>query len=293
MTFRTHRDEMPLLTKLYRNIYLYTVLLVMSNVSIRNSIKGLIIVPICVAFLSILSSSKSQNNDFAQEDKSTIEAMINGNASVNWIFTGNSITQGAKHTHGMREYPEIFDERIRWEMQRPYDVIINTAIYGHTSQNIIKDFDKRVSRFNPRVVVLMIGINDAAEDRNISTESFGNNLTILIDRIREIGAIPIMMSPNIIITERNPERSRLYLYVEKMGQIVRTKNVIYVDNWNIWLMELQQKYPGEVFNKLMNDPLHPNEYGHQEIAMALFKELSIFDPEAPTCGGTYYEGYHQ
>ena len=105
MTFRTHRDEMPLLTKLYRNIYLYTVLLVMSNVSIRNSIKGLIIVPICVAFLSILSSSKSQNNDFAQEDKSTIEAMINGNASVNWIFTGNSITQGAKHTHGMRNQP--------------------------------------------------------------------------------------------------------------------------------------------------------------------------------------------
>jgi len=32
--------------------------------------------------------------------------------------------------------------------------------------------------------------------------------------------------------------------------------------------------------------------GHQEIAVALFKELSIFDPNAPTCGGVYYEGYH-
>ena len=264
----------------------------MSNVSIGNSIKRLIIVPICVVFLSVLSSSTSQNNDFAREDKSTIESIINEKESINWVFTGNSITQGAKHTHGMRAYPEIFAERIRWEMQRPYDVIINTAISGHTTQNIINDFDRRVSRFNPKVVVLMIGTNDAAQDRNITIESFGNNLVALIDRIRGIGAIPIVMSPNIIITEKSPERSRLYLYVEKMGQVVKTKNVIYVDNWSIWSTELQQKYPGGVFKELMNDPLHPNGYGHLEIAMALFKELSIFDLTAPTCGAPYYEGYH-
>jgi len=264
----------------------------MSNVSIGNSIKRLIFVPICIVFLSVLSSSTSQNNDFAREDKSTIESIINEKESINWVFTGNSITQGAKHTHGMRAYSEIFAERIRWEMQRPYDVIINTAISGQTTQNIINDFDRRVSRFNPKVVVLMIGTNDAAEDRNISTESFGNNLIAFIDRIRGIGAIPVVMSPNIIITEKSPERSRLYLYVEKMEQVVKTKNVIYVDNWSIWSTELQLKYPGEVFKKLLNDPLHPNGYGHQEIAMALFKELSIFDPTAPTCGAPYYEGYH-
>jgi len=228
----------------------------------------------------------------ADTDKEQIEVLLESSDPVNWVFTGNSITQGAKHTHGMRPYSDIFAERIRWEMQRPYDVIINTAISGHTTQNIINDFDRRVSRFNPKVVVLMIGTNDAAEDRNISTESFGNNLIALIDGIRGIGAIPIVMSPNIIITEKSPERSRLYLYVEKMGQIVKTKNVIYVDNWSIWSTELQQKYPGGVFKELMNDPLHPNGYGHQEIAMALFKALSIFDSTAPTCGGVYHEGNH-
>jgi len=225
-------------------------------------------------------------------DKMRVKTIIESSEPINWVFTGNSITQGAKHTHGMRPYSEIFAERIRWEIQRPSDIIINTAISGHTSLNIINEFDKRITSFNPKVVVLMIGTNDAAQDRNISIENFGNNLIQLIDQIRNIGAIPIIMSPNIIITEKNPERNRLHLYVEKMREIIKKKNVIYVDNWANWSVELQQKYNGEVFKKLMNDPLHPNGYGHQEIAIALFKELSIFDSTAPTCGGTYYEGFH-
>lgn len=254
--------------------------------------KSIAIFLICIASISIFSSSAIQNAEYSNDDKTLVKSILEGKEPVNWVFTGNSITQGAKHTHGMRAYPEIFSERIRWELQRPYDFIINTAISGHTTQNLLSDFDKRINRFNPKVVVLMIGTNDAAKDRNISVEKFGDNLEQLIDKIREIGAVPIIMSPNIIITEKSPERDRLYLYVEKIGEVVKAKNTIYVDNWTLWETELQQKYNGEVFKKLLNDPLHPNGYGHQEIAIALFKELSIFDPNAPTCGGEYYEGYH-
>lgn len=228
----------------------------------------------------------------AFKDKLRVKAIIEGTESANWVFTGNSITQGAKHTHGMRPYSEIFAERIRWEMQRANDIIINTAISGHTTLNLLKDFEVRVAQFNPKVVVMMIGTNDAALTTNISVESFGNNLSKLIDQIRSIGTIPVIMSPNIIITQKSPERNRLHEYVKKMSEVVKAKDVIYVDNWNIWIDELGKKYNGEVFKELVNDPLHPNGYGHQEIAMALFKELSIFDPNAPTCGAPYYEGFH-
>jgi len=264
----------------------------MKKVFLINSFRSLLIGLICIIFISALSSNTTQKEEFSADDKVQIKSILEGKESANWVFTGNSITQGAKHTHGMRAYPEIFSERIRWEMQRPYDFVINTAISGHTTQNLINDFNTRIASFNPKVVVLMIGTNDAAQDKNISIEKFGNNLIQLINQIRNIGAIPIIMSPNIIISDKSPERNRLHLYVEKMSEIVKTKNVIYVDNWTIWSTELQQKYKDEVFKKLLNDPLHPNGFGHQEIAMALFKELSIFDPAAPTCGGAYYEGFH-
>ena len=250
---------------------------------------------ICFLFivgLLAMSPNMRQTNDFSSADKNRIKAIIESKESVNWVFTGNSISQGAKHTHGMRAYPEIFGERIRWEMSRPNDFIINTAISGNTSHNILNDFDKRIAQFHPKAVVLMIGTNDAANDRNISVNEYGNNLIQLINKIRAIGAVPILMSPNIIIVEKSPERSRLGEYVVKMEEIAQLNNVIYVDNWKIWSTDLQTKYEGEVYKELLNDPLHPNGFGHQEIAKALFKELSIFDPLAATCGGKYYEGYH-
>ena len=231
-------------------------------------------------------------DDKPSEDKNRIKMIIENNEPFNWVITGNSITQGAKHTHGMRAYPEIFAERIRWETQRNNDFIINTAISGNTTQNILNDFDKRINQFNPKIVIIMIGTNDAVKDRNISVGQFGINILELIRKIREIGAIPVLMSPNIIIIEKNPERSRLGEYAVKMKEVAQLNNVIYIDNWKIWNIDLQAKYKGEVFKVLLNDPLHPNGFGHQEIAKALFKELSIFDPSAATCGGEYYEGYH-
>lgn len=221
-----------------------------------------------------------------------IESLFNQKKSVVWVFTGNSITQGAKHTHGMRSFSEIFAERIRWEMQRTSDFVINTGVSGSTTLQVLNDFDKRIAQFDPKVVILMIGTNDAAKDRNITLKQFGHNLTDLIQRIREIGAIPILLSPNTIIIEKSMERERLGEYAAKMKEVAVQEDVIFVDNWNIWSTDLQIKYNGRVFKELLNDPLHPNGFGHQEIAIALFKELSIFDPNAPTCGGTYYEGYH-
>ena len=35
---------------------------------------------------------------------------------ITWLFTGDSITHVAKHTGGYRSYPELFSERIRWEL---------------------------------------------------------------------------------------------------------------------------------------------------------------------------------
>src|SRR6266446_3517466 len=50
-----------------------------------------------------------------------------------WVFTGDSITHGALHTLGWRSYPAHFAERVRWELRRMRDVVINTGISGdHT-----------------------------------------------------------------------------------------------------------------------------------------------------------------
>lgn len=224
-------------------------------------------------------------------DLDRISGLLKTKDPLIWLFTGDSITHGAKHTHGYRSYPEIFAERFRYELGRYRDIVINTGISGNTTQSILGDFDWRVSQFKPTVVSLMIGTNDCSK-KEISLEVFERNLDSLLTMIRELNAIPIFHTPNVIIKEKAPGRERLSEYVAVMQNFTRKKEVILVDNYTYWQNAIQSQGETAIFKNWLNDPLHPNGAGHSEIARMMFKTLSIFDPKASTCGGPYYEGEH-
>ncbi|MCD2422548.1 GDSL-type esterase/lipase family protein [Niabella pedocola] len=223
-------------------------------------------------------------------DLSRITGLLKRKEPVKWLFTGDSITQGAKHTHGMRSYPEVFSERVRWELGRPRDVIINTAISGNTSVDLCRDLDQRIFQYQPQVVLLMLGTNDAALQKKITPEHFKANMTMIIDRIRTQNGIPVLLSPNRIIATKAPERSTLKNYIAVLDELAASRSLVYINVWSEWDTGLKQKYQGQQNARLLNDPLHPNGFGHQEIAILLFKAFSIYDPAASTCGGPYYEG---
>ena len=223
-------------------------------------------------------------------DLERIKELLKKKDPLKWLFTGDSITAGVKHTQGYRSYPEIFGERIRWEMSRPRDVVINTAISGNTTQNILDDFNWRIEQFKPDVVSLMIGTNDCAR-KEMTKDIFEEQLNILLNKIRGAGAIPILHTPNIIIKKDAPERADLSEYVKVIQKTAEKKSIVLVDNYTYW-EETKNSAKTNVFKEWLNDPLHPNGTGHQQIARLLFKELSIFNPNDPTCGGKYYEGKH-
>lgn len=211
--------------------------------------------------------------------------MTDKNNPLKWVFTGDSITQGAKHTSGFRSYPEIFSEHVKFEMGRARDIVINTAISGNATTDILKDFDWRIGQFKPQVVSIMIGTNDAASSRNISVEVFENNLRSLIKKFRDINAIPIINTPNTILPGERPdknERMQLPLYVAAIRRVARKMQTIFVDHWSYWENN-QQKVNEEIW---MADPLHPDGRGHLEMARQIFSILGICKDQSFTCAGT-------
>jgi len=224
-------------------------------------------------------------------DLERIKKLLENKKAIIWVFTGDSITAGVEHTNGSRSYPEIFEERIRWEMGRSRDIVINTGISGNTSQNIIDDFDWRIEQFKPAIVSLMIGTNDCSK-KDINMHVFERNLNILLVKIRSLGAIPILQTPNAIITKNSPERAALFKYVGIIQNLAKKKKTILVDNYTYWKYTLKNHPEINVFKEWLNDPLHPNGAGHKEIARLMFKELSIFNSNDATCGGEHYEGKH-
>ncbi len=243
------------------------------------------------SFLTLLT--EDQKNSIADlSDRDKITDLLKKKDPLKWILTGDSITAGVKHTHGYRSYPEVFSERLRWEMKRSRDHIINTGISGNTTRSIVEDFDWRIKQYNPSVVSLMFGTNDCADGRNISLQLFKTNLDYLVSGVRALGAIPILQTPNLIITDKAPERSSLYKYVEVIKSVAEEQKVILVDNWEYWKQAIEKTSQAKVFKEWLNDPLHPNGGGHAEIARLMFRELGIFNANDPTGGGPYYEGEH-
>ena len=216
----------------------------------------------------------------SDSDLQTVKQKLKNNKPLTWVFTGDSITQGAGATHGWRSYPEHFAERVRWELLRKSDIVINTGISGDISGSILYSFDWRIARFQPDVVSVMIGTNDAISDEK-GRLTFRKNLTEMIGRIRKLGAVPLFNTPNPICKDvYNGTRKDLPNYVQIIREVAADYNVILVDHWGYWQ---EKRNKEELLMNWLSDGLHPNEYGHRVLANEIFKCLDIYNPKSSTC----------
>ena len=104
--------------------------------------------------------------------------------ATKWLFLGDSITLGARHTHGRRDYTKMFSERVRYELRRPKDLILNAAVDSATAQDCLAGLDYILASFQPDITFLMIGMNDAAADRRIPIPQFKATLLAIVAKLR-------------------------------------------------------------------------------------------------------------
>lgn len=204
---------------------------------------------------------------------------IKDNSHLIWIFTGDSITHGALHTLGYRDYTELVEERIRWELGRVQDLFINSGISGDTTRGLLEGFDHRIARFSPDIVSIMIGMNDCSSGGVISPEEFRENLTQLVHRVRsETHASVILNTQNGADLLNAPERSAFPDYMEVVRDAGMSENVPVCDHLKQW-EQVHGETPHRYF-MMLSDPIHPNQYGHRFLANTFLQWLDI----GPTAG---------
>jgi acyl-CoA thioesterase-1 len=209
-----------------------------------------------------------------------IRALLGRAEPVRWVFTGDSITHGAAHTIGWRDYTELFDERVRWELRRTRDIIINTGISGRTVANLADDLDWSVLQFRPDCVSLMFGMNDCLGGA-AGLDAFEAGYTGVIARIREAtGAAILLHTPNWILPTAGRARdTTLPAYRDAVLRVAAATGAPCIDHFRAWAVA---EASGAMHHWLA-DGCHPNEYGHRVFARALFEALGIWDPASWTC----------
>ena len=161
-------------------------------------------------------------------DDRTVGRRLEGPAPVTWVFVGDSITHGSTHTNGRRSFVEHFAERTRAELGRVDDVVINTGISGDRTEDVLAGFADRVGRFEPDVVVVMLGTNDSVDGPS-GRAGFADRLAEIVTRVRGLGAIPVLQTPNPVDEAAAPERDDLPAYVDVVRTLARERDVMLVD----------------------------------------------------------------
>ncbi|MEG0587784.1 MAG: SGNH/GDSL hydrolase family protein [Akkermansia sp.] len=223
----------------------------------------------------ILDSNKS-----LPDYKALHTLIANKNKPIMWVITGDSITHGCLHTKGQRSYPELWMERVKWELRRINDIVVNTGVSGDTSDGVLKQFDWRIGQFSPQVVSVNFGVNDVTKLGNCNTVAFKKNLETIVANIRKIKAIPVLQVPSHIDASAGVRYTNLPKFNQIVRQVAKDKKVLLVDNDEHWTR--YAKSP-EIEKSWRNDSLHPNGIGHAEMFKIMAYELGLFDSKSPAC----------
>lgn len=226
-----------------------------------------------------MSNAESSVSASAASDLRRIAAALADPEPLNWVITGDSITHGLVHTQGGRSYPEHLHELIRGELERVRDVVLNTAISGNRIVDLLGDWDRRVASWHPDVVTLMIGTNDASDGgprEVITADDYAASLREFVERVRGLGAIPVLQTPPAIDTRNAPERARIGEFADAVRHVAASEDVIVVDQY----ARFADIGAGGIPWGLMNDPFHPNTEGHAALALELAHVIGI-RPDGP------------
>lgn len=207
-----------------------------------------------------------------------ISSILSRPEPAKWVFYGDSITHGAVHTHGQRDYTEHFAERLRTELGRTQDIVIKTAISGNTTRDLLATFDWRVASLQPDVVFLMIGMNDCSTSRDLPLTEFRHNLETLAGKIHALGALAVLQTTCPILPNGAPDREGNFpAYMQAVRDAAAAHQLPLVDHETFWKANAQKHF------YWMEDAFHPNGAGHAAFAQKIFRRCGIFDPASATC----------
>jgi lysophospholipase L1-like esterase len=190
--------------------------------------------------------------------------LFQNEAPLVWLFYGDSITQGARHTQGYRDYSQIFGEIVRFEMGRKKDVVLNTAISGNNTRNLLEGYEDRVARFSPDILFLMVGMNDSKENA-VGAAEFEANLHALCMKFRKRNIRAILQTSSPVVPGARPDiEPRFPQYMDIVRRVAAERELPLIDQDRFW----QDREGG--FVAWSKDGYHPNANGHIALARHLF-----------------------
>lgn len=219
--------------------------------------------------------------EYARRDQERLHEVLAG-PPVTWVFVGDSITQGVVHTHGARSYVELFTERVRGELGRLGDTVVNSGVAGSTAEDVLGEFDWRAGRFAPDVIFVMFGTNDMLAGAD-DVRGFSYRLDQIVQRGRDVGATVVLQTPPPVLAEGTRTPELMAAYAAAVRSVADEVGAVVVDHAAAWA-DAAAALDAEVApGGWLDDSFHPGARGHRAMAVTLLETCGIASSDSAVC----------
>ncbi|MBA3316298.1 MAG: hypothetical protein H0T47_23800 [Planctomycetaceae bacterium] len=218
------------------------------------------------------------------------------------VFLGDSITHQCLYTQYVEDffYTRFPGKRITFH---------NAGVGGAQAWDALQRMDRDVLSYKPKYVTILLGMNDGRYvpfDQAIF-DTYTQDMTEVIERIKASGAMPIPMTPTMYdaraarMKDRNGPKEEFYnsvlaYYGTWLRDVAGRNGHGFVDMWSpLNNLTLQQRKNDPKFT-MIEDAVHPGPSGQLVMAYAILDDMGLRGPvsamridaarEQPKGGGT-------
>ena len=128
-------------------------------------------------------------------------------APVLIVALGDSVTQGYT-AHAKIDHEQVYHARLKRRLEATHPLttfsVINAGAAGHTVQDAIKRLERDVIRFEPDLLIVAFGLNDAAHGGFEGVKQFKTDLTHLLERVQaDTNAHVLLVTPSFTLRQTN------------------------------------------------------------------------------------------
>ncbi len=135
---------------------------------------------------------------------------------------------------------------------------------------VLDEFDHLVARFDPAIVSISLGTNDANDGLG-GIPAFEEAMTQLVERSQRLGARVILQTPALVTAGAVRRAASLPAYADSVRKLAARTDAILVDHERYWAERFGEAEP----IAWLDDHSHPNTVGHLQMANLLLRTLGL------------------
>lgn len=199
------------------------------------------------------------------------------------VFLGDSITHQCLYTQYVEDYFYTRFPGVRLRFH-------NSGVGGDRCSDALTRFDRDVAAYKPKYVTILLGMNDGGVQpyNDELFKTYHRDMQALLDKIAEIGATPILITPTMFDSRaaragsrpRAPEalefyNSTLAYYGAWLRELAVERGLSFVDMYGPLNQFTLEKRKSDPAFTLIKDAVHPDAPGQVVMAFAMLMDLGV------------------